>query len=319
MLHSRKINYSVIIAFLTFLPGTNTAQDSIHENSGKLRGIRDRERKWIVASGHAAMWGGTFIALNKAWYQGYDKSGFHLFDDGGEWNQMDKAGHIWTAYQLSRASGATWKWAGATASGATWLGGASAMAFQSIIELQDAYSKKWGFSWWDMGANIAGTGIFISQQLGWKEQRVLVKLGYWPMDYPAGLEDRRNELFGKGEVGRLLKDYNGQAYWLSANVRSFFPGAKFPAWLNLAIGYGSDLMVGGMQNCWTTEEGVEMDYTYLQRVRRYYLSADIDLTRIPTRSKLLRSIFFAVNSIKVPAPAVEFNSQGKFRFHAIHH
>ncbi|MFD2524936.1 DUF2279 domain-containing protein [Flavihumibacter stibioxidans] len=301
--------------------GPARGQDSISLKTGDLMIQVDsvKGRPWLVAGAHAAAWAGTFIALNKAWYEGYDKAEFHSFNDGREWNQMDKAGHIWTTYQLGRASGATWKWAGLPRKSAIWLGGASAVAFQSIIEIQDGYSVKWGFSWWDMAANITGAGAYVAQELGWKEQRIQIKMGYWPHRYPAEFLQRRNELFGAGNLERILKDYNSQAYWLSVNLYSFFPESRLPEWLNISLGYSSDLMLGGMENRWTNGDGQVIDRSDIKRVRKYYLSADLDLTRIPTRSKFLRSVFFAINAIKIPAPAIEFNSSGKFRLHALHH
>lgn len=308
------IVYCLLLFILQTYCGSIWAQDS-----DSLSPTLSHKRKWLVAGGHAAMWTGTYIALDKAWYDGYEKRGFHLFDDGKEWNQMDKLGHVWTAYQLARASGTTWQWAGIKPSTATWLGGASAVAFQSIIELQDAYSDKWGFSWWDMASNIVGSGAYVAQQLTWGEQRIQVKMGYFPQDYPGELVSRRNELFGKGSVERILKDYNGQTYWASINLRSFMPETNIPRWLNLAVGYSSDLMVGGMDNTFTDENGELKNYNSIDRTRRIYLSADVDLTRIVTRSKFLRTIFFTINAIKIPAPAIELNSRSQLRLHAIHH
>lgn len=277
-----------------------------------------KSRIWWVAGGHAAVWTGTYIALNKAWYEGYERMGFHTFDDSKEWNQMDKWGHIWTTYQLGRVSSELWKWAGLRHNQAVWLGGASAMAFQAIIELQDAYSTEWGFSWSDMAANTIGAAAFISQELTWKEQRIQIKMGYYPHTYPTEFRDRARDLFGTGFAERILKDYNSQTYWLSANMDRFFPNARFPKWLNIATGYSSDLLLGGMNNSWLDDNGNLIDRTDIARRRRYYLSVDVDLTRIPTRKKWLRTTFQALNAIKIPAPALEYNNGGKFRWHWLH-
>ncbi len=231
---------------------------------------------------------------------------------------MDKAGHAWTAYQLSRVSAATWTSAGLSPRKAAWLGAASAVAFQSIVEIQDGFSAEWGFSWWDMTANAGGAATYLAQELAWKEQRLHIKLGYWPHNYPAGLEGRRNELFGSSVPGRVLKDYNSQTYWISGNISSFFPRSGWPRWLMLSVGYSSDIMLGGRNNRWVDKQGQTIDRGDLPRVRRYYLSADLDLTQIPTRSKTLRSIFFLFNSVKIPAPALEWNGAGGFRGHWLH-
>src|SRR6188472_3997050 len=62
------------------------------------RSTPTRERIQIVARTNVALWAGSFFALNKAWYSGFPRSSFHFFNDNNEWNQMDKAGHMWTNY-----------------------------------------------------------------------------------------------------------------------------------------------------------------------------------------------------------------------------
>ena len=47
---------------------------------------------------------------------------------------------------------------------------------------------------------------------------------------------------------QVLKDYNGQTYWLSANIWSFNKESNFPRWLNVAFGYGADGMLYGENN-----------------------------------------------------------------------
>lgn len=268
----------------------------------------NKKRLYIVAGANAIFWAGSYVTLNKAWYADYNKTSFHTFDDLPEWNQMDKAGHIWTTYQVSRASAELWKWTGLNNKTSAILGGASGIVYQGIIELQDAYSAEWGFSWSDVGANVIGAGLFVLQEIGWKEQRIQVKMSYWPANYSPELIARRNELFGASVSERILKDYNAQTYWLSANISSFIKNDKFPAWLNIAVGYGAGGLLGGRSNIWTDKEAVVFDYTNIKRERKFYLSPDIDLTRIKTNSRLLRTVFFVLSAVKIPAPALELSS-----------
>ena len=286
----------------------------LHSNSGL-----NKQRLWVVAGAHAGLWTVSYIALNKTWYANYPRSSFHFFNDNSEWEQMDKLGHVWTAYNVARVSTGMWKWTGLPEKKAVVLGGISAVAYQSIIEIQDGYSAEWGFSWGDMAANVVGAGGYVLQQLGWKDQRLQVKLSYWAYDYPGDLITRRNQLFGSGVVERILKDYNSQTYWISANVKSFIPSSGLPSWLNIAVGYNADGMLGGTENRWTDKQGNHFDRTDIPRVRRYLLSADVDLTKIKTRSKFLRSAFYILNIVKLPAPAIGIDSKGKFKGYVLYY
>jgi hypothetical protein len=287
-------------------------QSSCAQNDSATIHAINKKRLWFVTGANVAFYTGSFIALNKAWYADYPKTKFHFFNDNAEWNQVDKAGHFWTTYQVSRYSGEMWEWTGLDRKKSVLLGGVSGMVYQSIIEIQDAYSSEWGFSWGDVAANTAGAGLYVAQELFNGEQRLQLKLSYYPYHYPANLKSRRNDLFGKSLAERVLKDYNSQVYWLSANLHSFFPDAHLPKWLNVAVGNGAEGMYGGRTNRWTDKEGVEHDLTGIKRVRKFYLSPDVDLTKIPVHSKLLRSVFFVLNAIKIPAPAAELKD-GKIR------
>jgi len=279
----------------------------------------NKKRLWLVGGLHAAFWAGSYIALDKTWYSNYPRSSFHFFNDNSEWEQMDKFGHTWTAYNLGRISGELWDWTGLSRKRSVIYGGLSAIAYQSIIEIQDGFSAEWGFSWGDMTANVIGAAAYVSQELGWKDQRIQIKMSYYTYDYPSGLIDRRNQLFGKSLAERTLKDYNSQTYWISANLHSFFPKTSLPVWLNLSLGYGADGMLGGTENTWTDKQGNHFDRRDIPRVRRFFISPDIDLTKIKTNSKLLKTIFFAFNILKIPAPAIELNSKGKFVGHLLYY
>ena len=54
-------------------------------------------------------------------------------------------------------------------------------------------------------------------------------------------------------------------------------------------------------------KSIEMGY---RPYRQYYLSLDIDLTKIKTRSKFVRTLGFVANSIKIPAPALQISRKG---------
>jgi hypothetical protein len=63
------------------------------------------------------------------------------------------------------------------------------------------------------------------------------------------MPDLRPNVLGENFLQQTLKDYNGQTYWLSINVASFLSDdTRFPKWLNVAVGYGADGLIGGTEN-----------------------------------------------------------------------
>lgn len=54
----------------------------------------------------------TSVGLYHLWYSNYDLMGFHYFNDDGEWLQMDKAGHTFSAYIAGRAGYNVCRWTG---------------------------------------------------------------------------------------------------------------------------------------------------------------------------------------------------------------
>jgi hypothetical protein len=270
---------------------------------------------WALEGGFTT---GSFLFLNQAWYNQYQRVGFHLFDDWGEWMQMDKAGHAFSTYAGSRVAADCWRWAGMDRRKAAWTASLSSMGYLSMVEILDGFSEKWGFSPGDMIFNTAGAGLFLSQELTWGEQRITMKLGYRPVHYDATLKDRVNDLFGAAATERFLKDYNGQTIWLSGNIKSFIPNAPVPAWLNLAVGHGARNMLGGRENRWEDDQGVMTDRSDILRYRRFFLSLDVDLSRIPVKNRFLRSAMSVINILKFPAPALEIDGRGKIRGHFLH-
>lgn len=186
------------------------------------------------------------------------------------------------------------------------------------IEYLDGRSAAWGWSWGDIAGNTIGTSLFAIQQLGWDEQRVQLKFSAHLNKYDGPIKWRANDLFGQTMPALLLKDYNAQTYWFSFNLKSFLPRSKLPAWLNLAAGYGANGMWGGFGNKAYDKNGILIfDRTDIPRRRQWYLSPDVDFTKIRTKSKVLRTLFYMLNMIKTPLPALEY-SRGKWRVHALY-
>lgn len=283
---------------------------NIHaQNNVASEGINYNRLKGVVLVESAV---GTFamVGLHYLWYKKFPHSRFHLFNDNNEWLNMDKIGHATTAYNFCSIQYNTMRWCGLNNRQSNLVGGLTALGAQTIVEIFDGFSQKWGFSTGDMLANITGTALFMVQQSVWKEQRVQLKFSFHKTIFP---QYNPNEL-GKNKWQRWLKDYNGQNYWLSVNPASFMSSrSDFPKWLNIEGGIGAEGMIGAVTN--PSKIGANLIPEF-KRKRKYFISADANLPKLFNSSN---SILLSIaNIIKLPAPAIEFKKGEAIKLHSLY-
>lgn len=278
----------------------------------------NKQRLALVTGTIGVGYTATLFGLNNLWYADYPRSAFHLFNDSGEWLQIDKAGHTVTPYLEAYYLMHILRWCGLEHNKSAIYAGLTAFMLQNTIEVFDGFSAEWGASLTDVAANFTGAALMTSQELMWGEQRIRMKVLPHFQKYPEGeLKERAVQLYGSSLVTRFLKDYNSTNIWLSINPASFNHKQQRLQWLNVAVGYGAGGMYGGFENTWYDEEGNYHDRTDIPRYRRFYLSLDVDFSKIKTRSRTLKAVFEVLNIVKVPAPAIEFNSKGRVVFHPL--
>ena len=297
--------FLAILLILSVL-GTK-AQDTLTDDARVRRNVK------IVLGTEAGLYAVSMTGLYFAWYADYPQTSFHFYDDNGEWMLMDKGGHLATSYIVGNYGYQALRGAGLDEKRSTWYGGTLGLAFLTTVEVFDGFSKGWGFSWGDMAANTLGSGLFIGQQLLWHEQRILVKYSFHTTEFPK----YRPDLLGENFLQQTIKDYNGITIWGSANIKSLFlkEESNFPAWLNVAFGYGATGMTGGFENV-LEHDGKPIPY--YERKQQFFLSLDIDFTRIPTNNKFLKYTFKVLNIFKLPFPTIEYNTGGDWVWHWIY-
>jgi hypothetical protein len=145
------------------------------------------------------------------------------------------------------------------------------------IEILDGFSDAYGASVGDLFANAAGSTFFLAQSQIWGESRIHPKFSFHRTRY--------------------------------AKLRSSLLGGDLSSEI-VAAGYGAEGMVHArdLQNI---EAGYERPY------RQYYLSIDFDLTSIKSKSKIINTLLFVANMVKIPAPALEFSQKG-VKFHPLY-
>ncbi len=267
------------------------------------------KRQKAVFVSEAAFSAISLVGLNQLWYADYPRSNFHFINDNQEWLQMDKAGHVFSAYHIGRLGSEMLQWSGSGTKQQLIYGAGLGFAFLTAVEVLDGFSSEWGASTGDVIANASGTALYVSQELLWKEQRITPKFSF----HTTRFAQYRPEVLGSNFSEQILKDYNGQTYWLSANLKSFFKEAKIPKILNIAIGYGADGMLTGKD-----ENSVIISDLNQPKSRQFYLSLDLDLTKIETKSHFLKTFFSVFSVLKIPAPTIEYSANEGVRAHLLY-
>ena len=298
----------LLFLFILLSVGFSNSQSTIDSFLTPSDTLNKPRRDAVVIS-EIALASGALIGLNQLWYADYPKSDFQIVNDNAEWLQMDKVGHVFSSYHLGRLSADALKWSGVSKKNQLIYGATTGLVFLTAVEVFDGYSAEWGFSYGDLAANAGGTLLYVGQELAWNEQRIVPKFSFHTTEYASA----RPNVLGSSFSEQILKDYNGQTYWLSANIHSFFKQSKIPKWLNIAIGYGAEGMITGEDELVNT-----VFFPEKERTRQFYLSFDADLTKIKTKSHVLKTIFSLVNTIKIPAPTFEIKSTGGSRFHFLY-
>ena len=265
----------------------------------------NKKRRNILLISEASVYTVALVGLNQLWYADYPKSSFHFINDNEEWLQMDKMGHMSASYYTGVAGIKAYEWAGFSRKNAIWYGGMTGSIFLTVIEVLDGTSEEWGASLGDLIANTTGSLLAIGQALKWNEQKIQLKYSYSPSNMAA----KNPEQLGSNHLERALKDYNGQTYWLTLNLKSLLQieTPDFPSWFSLALGYGANEMVNPYQ-----EEGDA------ERYRQFLMSFDVDLNKINTKNKTLNSVLHTFGFLKFPTPAIQY-ANGNIFFHPIYY
>jgi uncharacterized protein YfiM (DUF2279 family) len=299
------MNKILALLFSIILLPNCYSQQIVDENSTNFFKPSDTlniPRRTTVIISESVLTAGAVVALNQYWYKDQVKSSFRFNHDANGWGMMDKAAHGFFSYQLTRFTAEAFNWSGESKENQLIYGAAFGFGAGVAKEVLDGFTKEWGWSWYDFGFNIFGTGLYVGQELLWNEQRIQPKFSY-NNSRSKGITTSN---VGPGYVDRLFKNYDGQTFWLSFNINSFAKTQFIPNWLNFSVGYGVE---GYLYNPNLA--------VFPERSKSLYLSFDVDLTKIKTKSHFINTLFSICNTIKIPAPTIEFNSKQGTKGHIL--
>lgn len=260
------------------------------------------KRLFAVTGAETAFYVGGMIYLSEIWYRDYERVPFHWYNDNAGYLQMDKMAHAYISYQESKAGYHALRWSGISKNKALIFGGTLGFVLQLPVEIFDGIYEGYGFSPGDVVANAAGSLLFIGQEWAWDEQKIKMKYSFYPSEYAQ----YRPRFLGESTLEQMFLDYNSHTYWLSANIKSITGWQNVPSWLNLALGYSANGMLGEFKNP-TTYEGNPLPE--ITRYRQLLLSMDVDFTKIPAKRKFFKGLYQGLNLLKVPFPTLEYNKE----------
>ena len=290
------INLGIMLRYLSLFTFILSVQISFAQRAFEHSDSLNNKRFIGVTTGIATVWAGSMIGLSQVWYKDIPKSKFHTFDDSKNWLQMDKAGHYYASYKINKLTTEMLRWSGFDDEKSVWIGAGISLGYQTTFELLDGYSEDWGFSWSDIAANTLGSMSYLGQQLAWNEERIIPKFSFAPTEFSS----ERPEILGSNFNESLLKDYNGQTYWLSFSPGTFFKNSGIPKWACISVGYSAhEKLVGENSYYLSPISGKE----YFEK-REFLLSLDIDFSRLPIKRRWLKVIVSQLNYLKIPFPAL---------------
>jgi len=301
--------FKVVLFLICFGSFSPVFSQNFFQNSDSLNKSR-------VAWSHAALgagYAGSMIGLAHVWYGNNESQAFQFFDDSRNWLQMDKIGHSYTAYWMQNRAYSLYRWGGMNRNKALLWSSLFSTLFMSTFEVMDGFSPNYGFSWADVSSNFLGMGIFSAQELLLGDQILKMKFSYSHSPFAQ----YRPQILGSTNPERLLKDYNGQTYWFSLSLGSITPDAwRIPDWLCLSFGYSiSEKLKSDTEFYALNFNNENLEFN---AYRRYFLSFDIDLSKIPVKKPWLKALLGNFNFLKIPLPTFEFSNRNAPRFYGIY-
>jgi hypothetical protein len=247
-------------------------------------------------------WG--IVQMNKPFDKKIMNSKFHFVNDNLNSMQMDKVAHVFCSYHIGSLAANSLQWAGVEKKDQLIYGASLGFVYLTTVEIIAGFSKNSGTSTGDIIANGLGTSLYVSQELIWNEQRIIPKFSFETTDFFSSSPREMKS--------RFMDELDLQNFWLSINLHSFFKESKIPKCLNVAFGYGVERV--DLRDQKNVDNLVQNASPY----RQIFLSLDVDLTKINTKSHFLKTIFYLFNTIKIPSPTLEYSRREGVKGHLLY-
>jgi hypothetical protein len=266
--------------------------DSLHYDSTEKITQIDKIKFSIVTGSFLGIGVWFHFKQQHAWWRGL-RGPFHIQNDWDYACQLDKFGHFFGGMITARTVMECYNWTGLDRNTSLWVGAACGAAWQTYVEIEDGFSKQWGFSPTDFYSDMLGAFYPVAQEYWEPLREINLKFSYLPSaDLTTGTWKRG--IFVQKDT--FIDDYQGQMFWLTVNVNYFLPKdfkKYWPNWLQIALGYGLQKWDGDQEAMGHKVTDKEL-----------WLSFDYDIEKLPGDGEFLRLVKKLFNQFHLPAPAI---------------
>ena len=185
----------------------------------------------------------------------------------------DKLGHLWISYAASDLLAYTYRRWGYSDSAANSLGALSALGIVTLMELGDAYSGDFGFSYEDMVMNMAGAGTaYVLGRYPSLKRKIDLRVEFKPDSFGDLADD-------------VFTDYENQRYLLSLKLDGFDVfNDSYLGYLELHFGYfarGYDTFRSGGGDARRRSVYFGIGFNVSKLVQKYANLAVFDYIQLP--------------------------------------
>ena len=228
-----------------------------------------------VLAGGVAVYFGRYQPLWKNYY-----TSFFFHENLSALNQ-DRLLHFYGSAIGSVISAKGLSWAGYDEQDAALYGAATSLAFFTFMKIEDGHVNYIGFDPVKELANIVGAGYPLAQYYVPSLNSFTPKFSY--------VASKNTVVTANQIQPGFLEDNEGQKFWMGITVHDLLPKnfqSYWPPIVGLAVGY--------------TLRGLNTPHPYHETI----VALDLDLRKLPGKSKFLKTMWEMLNYIHLPLPAV---------------
>ncbi len=190
--------------------------------------------RFLAVTGLSALCIGGYAVYGFAFWWDEEPGRFHMTREGNMEQDSyaggaDKLGHAWACYLLTRGFSGLLNWSGAGAVLSEIIGIAAVQAVFLFSEIEDAYFD-YGFSWWDVAFNFAGSCLgALLDLVPWLDRAIDFRFWYAPTSRFRDVDYN------------MAEDYSGQKYFMVLKLDGI-PAIRETAakYLEFYVGYATD-------------------------------------------------------------------------------